>query len=53
VIIYELLANGIQHPRAETLTVASYMGSPSIQPWSADPALTIALWDDGVSSKKR
>jgi hypothetical protein len=49
VIIHELLANAIQHPRADNLTLVSYLGQPKVDPWPAERALTIAIWDNGLA----
>jgi hypothetical protein len=49
VLIYELLANAIQHPEATTATVVSSIGRRRVNAGTDDTHFTLAVWDDGKS----
>lgn len=48
VLIYELLANAIQHPQATTATVVSSVGRRPNAETSRDTSFAISVWDDGL-----
>jgi len=47
VVIYELLANAIQHPQARTAAVVSSVNRVPGPGGPIDRSLTISVWDDG------
>lgn len=50
VVIYELLANAIQHPQAGLVTIVSQMQEASV--YVPESHLAISIWDNGTSLTK-